>query len=143
MAYIDENGRVHRRPPATMGAPRILDDGRILRDRIPGSRRQFSGSRKSTTTALLLCFFLGGLGVHRFYCGKIGTGVLYLLTNGLVGIGAVVDMFRISYGKFSDSEGFCLAPSVGGKIVAWLLLLLYIGLIVFYLVAATRFNTFV
>lgn len=44
-------------------------------------------SRKSKTTALLLCIFLGGLGVHRFYVGKGGTGILYLFTAGLFGIG--------------------------------------------------------
>ena len=37
-------------------------------------------------TLLLLCIFVGGAGIHRFYAGKIGTGILYLFTGGLFGI---------------------------------------------------------
>ena len=48
-------------------------------------------SDKSRIVAALLCFFLGYLGIHRFYVGKIGTGVLWLLTAGIFGIGAFVD----------------------------------------------------
>ena len=59
-------------------------------------------SKKSKTAALLLCIFLGYLGVHRFYVGIIGTGVLYLLTGGLVGIGWIVDIITIAAGSFKD-----------------------------------------
>lgn len=62
-------------------------------------------SSKSRLVATLLAAFLGGLGVHRFYVGKIGTGVLWLLTGGLLGIGAVVDFILIVIGSFKDKEG--------------------------------------
>ena len=65
-------------------------------------------SRKSKTTALLLCIFLGGLGVHRFYAGKVGTGIIYLLTVGLFGIGWLVDIIRIAAGSFRDGFGLPL-----------------------------------
>lgn len=48
---------------------------------------------KSKTVAYLLWFFLGGFSIHRFYLGKIGTGILYLLTGQLLLIGWIVDAF--------------------------------------------------
>jgi TM2 domain-containing membrane protein YozV len=62
-------------------------------------------SDKKKITALLLCIFLGGLGVHRFYVGKIGTGVVWLLTGGVLGIGWLVDIIMIAVGKFKDKQG--------------------------------------
>lgn len=53
----------------------------------------------------LMCFFLGALGVHRFLVGKIGTGILYILTGGLFGIGVLVDFIMILCGAFKDKEG--------------------------------------
>ncbi|MBO4381063.1 MAG: TM2 domain-containing protein [Clostridia bacterium] len=64
-----------------------------------------SASPKSRLVATLLCFFLGGLGIHRFYVGKVGTGILYVFTGGLFGIGALVDFIMILCGSFTDKEG--------------------------------------
>jgi hypothetical protein len=65
-------------------------------------------SAYSGLVALLLCFFLGYLGIHRFYVGKIGTGLLYLVTGGLFGIGWIVDLVFIASGRFRDYYGFRL-----------------------------------
>ena len=68
-------------------------------------RSQRAISDKSWLAALLLCFFIGGFGVHRFYVGKIGTGILWLLTGGLLGIGSLVDFIVIACGNFEDGNG--------------------------------------
>lgn len=56
-------------------------------------------------TTLLLCLFLGTLGGHRFYTGKIGTAVLMILTLGGCGIWTIIDLVMIISGKFTDSNG--------------------------------------
>lgn len=62
-------------------------------------------SEKSRTVDLLLCLFLGCFGVHRFYEGKIGTGILWLCTLGLAGVGTLVDLIMILCGKAKDKNG--------------------------------------
>ena len=62
-------------------------------------------SEKKRLIAFLLCFFFGVLGVHRFYVGKNGTGIIQLLTLGGFGIWAFIDMILILVGSFKDSEG--------------------------------------
>ena len=60
---------------------------------------------KSKVTAALLCFFLGTLGIHRFYVGKTGTGVIQILTLGGIGIWALIDFIMILMGSFTDAQG--------------------------------------
>ncbi len=62
-------------------------------------------SPKRRGIAALLCLLLGCLGVHRFYVGKIGTGIVWLLTFGLYGLGVVVDLWSSLCGSFRDRDG--------------------------------------
>lgn len=69
------------------------------------SNQVINVSKKNKITALILCVLFGLFGVHRFYVGKIGTGLLYLCTGGLFLIGCVVDIILIITGKFKDKFG--------------------------------------
>ncbi len=65
-------------------------------------------SEKGFLPAVLLCFFFGIFGFHRFYVGKIGTGVLQLLTLGGLGIWSFIDFIMILVGNFKDGDGLPL-----------------------------------
>jgi len=60
----------------------------------------------------LLSFFLGGLGVDRFYVGKIGTGILKLITVGGFGIWWLIDWILILSGKFTDKDGNIITKDI-------------------------------
>ena len=62
-------------------------------------------SSKNKWVTLALCVFLGFFGAHRFYVGKVGTGVLYIFTVGGLGFGWIIDMVMICCNKFTDSTG--------------------------------------
>lgn len=68
-------------------------------------------SEKGFVPTLLLCFFLGPFGVHRFYVGKIGTGILQLFTLGGLGIWVLVDFIIIATGSFRDKQGLVIKAS--------------------------------
>ena len=65
----------------------------------------FGYIHKSKWTAFFLCLFLGWLGVHRFYVGKIGTGLIWMFTCGFFFFGWVLDLFIILIGGFRDKAG--------------------------------------
>jgi len=71
-------------------------------------------SDKDFVITLLICVFLGGLGVHRFFVDKIGTGVLMLVTLGGLGIWWIIDIILIVTSSFEDSEGRVIVYQAAG-----------------------------
>jgi len=65
-------------------------------------------SDKTRSLTLILCIigFFGVGGLHRFYVGKVGTGLLYLFTGGLFGIGTIYDLIMIGKNSFTDAQGY-------------------------------------
>ena len=61
--------------------------------------------QKDWIVTLLLCIFLGGLGVHRFYTGSIAIGIIQLLTLGACGIWTLIDLILILVGSYKDGNG--------------------------------------
>ncbi len=59
---------------------------------------------KSYAATLILSFFLGGLGIHRFYTGYVGIGIIQLLTAGGCGIWTLVDFVNICFNNYKDSD---------------------------------------
>ncbi len=79
--------------------------GHPLKPMGPGYMEGKPVSPKSRLATLLLCIFLGYLGIHRFYVGKVGTGVAMILTAGGCGIWVIVDFIMIVTGSFTDFDG--------------------------------------
>ena len=65
-------------------------------------------SQKDWLVTLLLCIFLGWLGIHKFYEGKIGMGIIYLLTGGVFGICWIIDIIKILLNKEKDKGGLVI-----------------------------------
>lgn len=67
--------------------------------------KKAEGGNKSWIATLLLCFFLGGLGIHRFYLGYTWQGVVQLLTAGGLGIWWLIDFIRICTKDLKPKNG--------------------------------------
>ena len=83
-----------------MSEPGHLVRARAIEQRSPYNR----------IVTIVLCWFFGLFGVHRFYVGKFGTGLLMLLTGGGFGIWWIVDFIILLLGRFKDSENRVLGP---------------------------------
>ena len=68
-------------------------------------------SSKKYAATLTLAVLLGFWGIHRFYVGKVGTGILFLFTFGLFGIGWFIDIFTVLFRNFTDKTGSFVKPS--------------------------------
>ncbi|MFA6861417.1 MAG: TM2 domain-containing protein [Bacilli bacterium] len=71
------------------------------------TKKKVGGSTKSRGIATILCAlgFFCVAGIHRLYVGKIGTGILWLLTGGLFYIGTIIDLVSLLTGDFTDIDG--------------------------------------
>lgn len=88
--------------PITQAAPQVM----FVNQSMPVTSSNIPAvSDKEWLTALLLEIFLGSFGIHRFYVGKGGTGILWLFSFGLFGIGWLVDLIMIVTGSFRDCYG--------------------------------------
>ena len=67
-------------------------------------------SEKSWTVTLLFAIFLGVFGIHRFYAGKVGTGLIWLFTGGVLGLGWIIDILLILTHNFLDGDEKLIRP---------------------------------
>jgi hypothetical protein len=90
--------------PELKGVTVVINNSNVNADN-NASDASTSVSSKSKVTTAILTVLLGELGIHRFYVGKIGTGLIYLFTCGIFGIGWIVDMILVFTNKFTDKDG--------------------------------------
>ncbi len=103
---------------------------------------QLQTAQKSWLVTALLSFFVGFLGIHRFYTGYIGIGIAQLLTFGGCGLWALIDLICILANKFNDAKGQTLEgynKAVAIALVATSLLLLVLSRFSSILSIATSF----
>lgn len=84
----------------------VRQGGLALNARTANTALEGPSHRKVTPATLMaLLGFVGFAGMHRFYAGKKGTGLLMLLTVGGLGVWTIVDLLMLLFGSFRDKEG--------------------------------------
>ena len=88
----------------------LLRDRVITQEEFDSQKEKLLDSSTKTSSIdwlalFLLTFFVGVLGVHRFYVGKIGTGALMLITLGGLGVWFLVDLLLVVTGQFTNKDG--------------------------------------
>jgi len=87
----------------------LLKDGLLTQEEYDSQKEKLlkpnSQSQNQWIVVLLLAFFLGFIGAHRFYVGKNGTGILMMLTLGGIGLWVLYDLIIIITGNFKTKEG--------------------------------------
>ena len=88
-----------------LNAKKCKHCGEFLDPTLAAANNGVGQSAKKILPAFILCWFLGAFGVHRFYVGKTGTGIIQLFTLGGLGIWALIDLVTIVMGNFTDADG--------------------------------------
>lgn len=81
-----------------------LKENKVSKQKALSGVKKINGG-KSRLVALLLCIFFGVLGLHRFYLGYWGWGLIYLFTGGIFGIGWIIDIIRLILGGLKPKDG--------------------------------------
>ena len=85
------------KPQEAAAAPQIVINNSNLNQNQNVNAGVHGGNAKNKWVALLLCWFLGVLGAHKFYEGKIFMGIIYFFTVGLFGFGVIIDLIAILF----------------------------------------------
>jgi TM2 domain-containing membrane protein YozV len=108
MSYASDAGANEKTASAIMDEDtfnKLMDQNPALKQAVEAAAAKKKVSPYDWFTTILLAILVGGFGVHRFYVGKMDTGLIWLLTGGGLGIGVIYDVIMIATGQFTDGNG--------------------------------------